>query len=752
MTIAHRSLIAITLAAALAGCGKDSEPTVPFPEVPEPLVPAPAEEITVQIGDTAVKAMKESLVITSNTEDDKIGYVEAFKGIKFAEAERFAHSKIVELSDLESEEGLADATEFGFVCPQTKKTELGQSEDCLNLNIWRPVGVADDAELPVYVFIHGGDFEYGAGSNALVQGDTVVAQGASEGSPFIYVSFNYRLGLLGSMWVDDEKGGNFGIGDQKRALQWVNENIAVFGGDPQKVTLIGQGSGASSVSILQMSDSSDNSPVANNYIQRSIMQSTPYGLDYQTYETAQGNTTEICKAFGTTETKTSLNVIKQALNALLALNILPDEVSEKLKPIVDDMPTLSKNTVCADDYVSQLQNIDLDIVLDTQKYEIANPVTKTISWLSENIIGVISKENATPMANFMPFLPYIDSYETCGLFGCTQHKGQHLNSQPVLSGIAVPTIIGNNAKDSNTMSMLPTLTFLIPTILELLQEDIDNGTFEPIDDDNSAINLVIWLQQEDNQQRVVDMVSSLSANEVSAQLELGDVLDLLPSSAYEAVTKLFFGLGNSEMNNELLQLTEYAPKSENELGGATDNMASFKMLMNDMLFQGPARNQAIKAEGNFDAPATLYHFAFKPSFNVWTHNTDGQEGDLDVGDLLKSVACLSGACSGSELPFIFNKPFKLDGTEVSPTKKDQALMNDMSRLWFSNELFTDHNYSAQLDNVLSIDADGEISEELDWDSTHNKTTTPGFGSGRLQGLNESGLMLQYMTDYEIPLQ
>ncbi|WP_394241401.1 carboxylesterase family protein [Vibrio astriarenae] len=725
MTIAHRSLIAITLAAALAGCGKDSEPTVPFPEVPEPLVPAPAEEITVQIGDTAVKAMKESLVITSNTEDDKIGYVEAFKGIKFAEAERFEHSEVVPFENNVDE--VLDATQFGSVCPQTKKTEIDQAEDCLNLNIWRPVPNNTDELLPVYVFIHGGDFEYGAGSNALVQGDTVVAQGASEGNPFIYVSFNYRLGLLGTRWVKGaNNNGNYGISDQKALLEWVNTNIESFGGDKGQVTLIGQGSGSMSIALLQQQI--EHGDLNGEYVNRAIMQSTPYGFEYASYDARKSRYDDM--------ELSNLPTDKQDPESLEIIREKQIEISNPLKKVEY---WLLRNLGGLDIDWSGLSSSNGDAETNV---ELGDLVSYFLGKLS-----VITKGDQTPFSEFMPFAPYLECNQTSLLSGCKEHQ-----PQPVSEDLVVPTVIGNNAKDSNTMSMLPTLTFLIPTILELLQEDIDNGTFEPIDDDNAAINLVIWLQQEDNQQRIIDMVSSLSVDEVSAQLELGDVLDLLPSSAYEAVTKLFFGLGNSEMNNELLQLNEYAPKSENELGGATDNMASFKMLMNDMLFQGPARNQAIKAEGNFDAPATLYHFAFKPSFNVWTHNTSGQEGDLDIGDLLKSVACLSGACSGSELPFIFNKPFKLDGTEVSPTKKDQALMNDMSRLWFSNELFTDHNYSAQLDNVLSIDADGEISEELDWDSTHNKTTTPGFGSGRLQGLNESGLMLLYMTDYEIPQQ
>lgn len=250
------------------------------------------------------------------------------------------------------------------------------------------------------------------------------------------------------------------------------------------------------------------------------------------------------------------------------------------------------------------------------------------------------------------------------------------------------------------------------------------------------------------------MVSAMSAAEVQAQIELGDVLDLLPSTAYEAVTKLFFGLGNSEMNNALLELADYTPALENELSGAAQNMSQFKILMNNMLFQAPARNQAIRSTETADvyAPVSMYHFAFKPSFNVWTYNTQGEDGDLDIGDLLKTFACISGACGGSELPFIFNKPYKLDGSEVSLSSKDQALMNDMSRLWFSDNLFTDYEYSQQQDNVLFVDGDGQITIEDNWDVRFNESEDSSMLNGRLQGLNDLGLTLKYMSDYEVPNQ
>ncbi|WP_372153284.1 carboxylesterase family protein [Vibrio sp. 10N.261.52.C11] len=742
MTIAYRSMIALTITTALAGCDTDSAPTVPFPDKPEPLVPAPAKPFDAQIGNVTIKATIEELVITSNTEDDKLASVESFKGIQYAEAQRFEHSEVVNLV-----EGTLDATQFGYACPQLKTTTQTQDENCLNLNIWRPAGVDADADLPVYVFIHGGDFEYGSGAEPLIQGDTVVAQGADEGNPFIYVTFNYRLGLLGSMWVEDETGGNFGIGDQKRAMQWVNENIAQFGGNAENVTLMGQGSGAMSVGILQQTDGKE--PIAgdNGYFKRSIMQSNAYGFEYQSYDSAETNSTSICEATGVSQIESDSNTLKSALKILMEFS---DDFKEVLEPIVDGMPDQVDTTVCVDNYIELQKQLPLSSILEAQDKVLLDPINKTLDWVIESVltlqndIPLLSHDNNTPMTNLLPFAPYVE-YKS--IFS----KGHHLVSQPALDNLSVPTVIGNNEKDADTMAMLPSLTFLIPAILELLKEDVDSGTFESLSENNRGLEIAVWLQLDGNKQRIIDMVSAMSAEEVQAQIELGDVLNLLPSTAYEAVTKLFFGLGNSDMNNELLELADYKPELENELGGATQNMTEFKMLMNDMLFQAPARNQAIRSTENADvyAPVSMYHFAFKPSFNVWTYNTQGEDGDLDIGDLLKTFACISGACGGSELPFVFNKPYKLDGSEVSLSSKDQALMNDMSRLWFSDNLFTDYEYSQQQDNVMFVDGDGQITIEDDWDALFNESEDGSMPNGRLQGLNDLGLTLKYMPDYEV---
>ena len=686
MTIAYRSMIALTIAAALAGCDTDTAPTVPLPDKPEPLVPAPVEPFTAQIGDVTIKATKEELVITSNTEDNKLTSVESFKGIKFAEAERFEHSELIDLgTDI-------DATAFGDACPQLKTVSQTQSEDCLNLNIWRPVDLDADADLPVYVFIHGGDFEYGSGSEALVHGDTVVAQGSDDGKPFIYVSLNYRLGQLGTQWIKGaNEDGNYGLGDQKRALEWVHNNIADFGGNAQNVTVMGQGSGAMSIGFLQQDED-----IAGQYFQRAIMQSNPYGFEYPSYDVAKDRNnnfdvdTSLDEIMASQET--ALNGIEQLKNWLLGSLQIPI-----LSPTADE----------------------------------------------------------TPMSNLMPFAPYILCEKTSFLGSCSESA-----ESPMQAGFSVPTVLGENAHEANSFGMLFTATFLIPTVIELLTND-EPELLTNEDPAKLALAMVNWLEDENNIVLLQQKLSEQASDEVSAEL-------VLPSIAYSAVAGLFYGaklegdlvemtkcidtsditgtvgclvdivdITSHQQTQDILALTDFYPNSESSLGGALDNMKQFKTLLNDTLFNGPARHMA----ANSGVEATLYHFEHKPSFNMWNYNTL-PNGELSIIDLFKTIGCISGACNGSELPFVFNKAVRFDGSEVRPTSKDKALMNEMSRLWFSDELFQSYQYSNAADNVLVIDGAGfsENSTTFDWDYVTNPGVDPKLREGRLTGLAEQGLM------------
>ena len=121
------------------------------------------------------------------------------------------------------------------------------------------------------VFIHGGYFVYGAGSDPLYDGSYLAASG-----DVVVVTLNYRLGSLGFLAVP-ELGltGNYGILDQRLALRWVAENIAAFGGDPRKVTIFGESAGAMSVGLHLFSI-----PANRDRFRAAIMESNPLAIPY----------------------------------------------------------------------------------------------------------------------------------------------------------------------------------------------------------------------------------------------------------------------------------------------------------------------------------------------------------------------------------------------------------------------------------------------------------------------------------------
>ncbi|WP_328353364.1 carboxylesterase family protein [Streptomyces sp. NBC_00445] len=168
-------------------------------------------------------------------------------------------------------DGTRPADIFGPICPQPPSEladpALPRSEDCLNLTIWTAAGQPGEC-LPVLVWLHGGRFLYGSGADPQYDGSTLAAGG------LVVVTINSRLGALGYLATPDlsvESGhgasGNYGLLDQIEALHWIRRNIAAFGGDPDRVTLAGQSSGAASVMDLVYS------PLAKGLFHRAIAQS-----------------------------------------------------------------------------------------------------------------------------------------------------------------------------------------------------------------------------------------------------------------------------------------------------------------------------------------------------------------------------------------------------------------------------------------------------------------------------------------------
>lgn len=122
------------------------------------------------------------------------------------------------------------------------------SEDCLNLNVVRPRGVG--GPLPVGVWIFGGGLTEGGSADPRYNLSFIVQQSVEAGHPFIGVSINYRLQAWGFLYGNElaaEGSSNMGVRDQRMALSWVQDNIAAFGGDPEKVTIWGESAGATSV-------------------------------------------------------------------------------------------------------------------------------------------------------------------------------------------------------------------------------------------------------------------------------------------------------------------------------------------------------------------------------------------------------------------------------------------------------------------------------------------------------------------------
>lgn len=150
-------------------------------------------------------------------------------------------------------------------------------EDCLYLNIWRPSAVKPDNPFPVFVWIHGGGYYTQTGNNY----DGSAMAGAGN---MIVVTINFRLGLLGFLNIPgSELKGNYGMLDQVAALKWIQDNIAAFGGDPTRVTIAGQSSGAASVALHLMS------PLSKGLFHQAILQGGEATSPFATYTSKDPN-------------------------------------------------------------------------------------------------------------------------------------------------------------------------------------------------------------------------------------------------------------------------------------------------------------------------------------------------------------------------------------------------------------------------------------------------------------------------------
>lgn len=211
-------------------------------------------------------------IAVANTQSGKVqGYISngiyTYHGIPYAQADE----RFVEAHEVEPWEGVRMAFDYGPISPQEATGNIpggdNMDNNCQNLNIWTP-GIQDEGKRPVMVWLHGGGFSTGSsieqtyydGENLSKKGDVVV------------VSVNHRLNVLGhlnlSQYGDQYKNSaNVGMTDIIDALQWIQDNIEEFGGDPDNVTVFGESGGGAKVLALMTS------PYAKGLFRKGIVES-----------------------------------------------------------------------------------------------------------------------------------------------------------------------------------------------------------------------------------------------------------------------------------------------------------------------------------------------------------------------------------------------------------------------------------------------------------------------------------------------
>ncbi len=287
------------------------------------------------------------------------GGVLVFRGVPYATASRFAAPKPIERWS-----GACDATQHGPIAPQPAsrlRAAMGefarpQNEDCLTLTIATPG--TDDAKRAVIVFLHGGAYVSGAGSLDWYDGSVLAGDG-----DIVVVGVNYRLGAFGFLHLPGVAAGNMGLLDMVAALRWVRDNIDAFGGDPARVTLVGQSAGAHAVMcLLTMWET-------RGLFERAILQSAPAGWAPQSRAQGRASADALCRALGATPadlvTIPTARIIA-AQTQLARENARFADIKPPFLPVFD---TLAEPTAFLRAAASEAGSRDVAIIIGTSREE-----------------------------------------------------------------------------------------------------------------------------------------------------------------------------------------------------------------------------------------------------------------------------------------------------------------------------------------------------------------------------------------------
>ncbi|GAA5871321.1 hypothetical protein JCM8547_007251 [Rhodosporidiobolus lusitaniae] len=297
--------------------------------------------------------------------------IDSFKGIPFGKAPTGDLRFAAPVKD-DTDYGERDASSFGKSCPQmnfangvfpgffndiaqdivdtitslplfSSIASTDASEDCLNLNVWRPTGTTADDKLPVMVWIFGGAFLIGGTS--MYDPSNLISRSVSLDQPIIVVSMNYRLNSFGFLpgaesAADSSVAPNAGLMDQRLALEWVQANIASFGGNPTKVTIFGESAGGISVAFQLMAYDGDikSTESGNDLFRAAIMQSgSPIPVGPPSYGQDSFDTLANAGGCGSTSDKIaclralSYDEMRDATSTILALGTLNITTEAQLK-------------------------------------------------------------------------------------------------------------------------------------------------------------------------------------------------------------------------------------------------------------------------------------------------------------------------------------------------------------------------------------------------------------------------------------
>lgn len=333
--------------------------------------------------------------------------------------------------------GVREASAFPPPCINKKSLEDG-SEDCLYLNIWVPEGVTPSDKLPVFFYIHGGAYESGSSTNNIPFTQTKMFRGAylAERNDVIVVTIQYRLGALGFLshpYLDARQNGtsgNYGSKDMLFALQWVKRNIASFGGNEEKIMLVGESAGSWGVCSLLLA------PQAAGLFHAAALQSGPClehsrlraSLVAETLGEAMN-----CSDLSCLESKTAADIVSSyesiESEELITLNVYGTDI--RPLPVLDAIESGNYNKI--------------PLVIGSNKWEFGLP-SKT-----DKAIGCGVQRLALAFAEAQNQAVYRYLYTHIALFGVPAAHGTEL---PFLFATIEDTVFNLGNNDAAMISLL----------------------------------------------------------------------------------------------------------------------------------------------------------------------------------------------------------------------------------------------------------------------------------------------------------